>query len=205
MPEKNKDDLKEDIDVLYKEKDVLEGQIRKLDKEKIDRLQNLNGEMEKRVEWLDKERIKVTKERDNFRKQVKNFRGKKWSNALRMISILAIIDLIIIPIVVTLLHIPIPWIFISIGIITFFGILLISNYMSGTSPFDTGEVRKALTGSFVIIYFAFVPLVTFGNVILPSEEPIKTIITNFTWIVGAIVIFYFGSRAVEEYVKTRSQ
>ena len=203
MPESRNKDLNQDIGRLYHEKDVLDEQIKKLDEEKIERLQNINDELEKRVEWLDKDRIKVIKERDNFRKQVKNFRGKKWSNALKMISVLAIIDLIIIPILVTLLNIPVQWIFISLGIITFFGILLIANYMSGTSPFDTGEVRKALTGSFVIIYFSLVPLLMFGSLNLPADETVKTIITNFTWIVGAIVIFYFGSRAVEEYVKSK--
>lgn len=204
MPEKAKVDLKEDITGLYQEKDGLEEQIKKLDQEKIERLQKLNSELEKEVEWLDKDRIKVIKEKEHFKKQVKNFRGKKWSNSLRMISILAIIDLVIIPLIISLLHIPIQWIFISIGIITFFGILLIANYMSGTSPFDSGEVRKALTGSFVLIYFLFVPLVTFGSLNIPVVEPIRTIITNFTWIVGAIVIFYFGSRAVEEFVKAKN-
>lgn len=204
MPEKGKEDLKDDIERLYKEKDGLEEQLRKLDQGKIEKLQNLNQELEKRAEWLDKERIKVTRERDNLNRQVKNFRGKKWFNALKMISVLAILDLVIIPLLITLLHIPVEWLFITIGIITFFGILLIANYMSGTSPFDTGEVRKALTGSFIVIYFAFVPLVTFGNISLASAEPIKTIITNFTWIVGAIIIFYFGSRAVEEYIKSKN-
>lgn len=204
MPEKGKEILKDDIERLYKEKDGLEEQLRKLDQGKIEKLQNLNQELEKRAEWLDKERIKVTRERDNLNRQVKNFRGKKWLNALKMISALAILDLVIIPLLITLLHIPIEWLFITIGIVTFFGILLIANYMSGTSPFDTGEVRKALTGSFIIIYFAFVPLITFGNISLASAEPIKTIITNFTWIVGAIIIFYFGSRAVEEYIKSKN-
>lgn len=204
MPEKGKEDLKDDIERLYKEKDGLEEQLRKLDQGKIEKLQNLNQELEKRAEWLDKERIKVTRERDNLNRQVKNFRGKKWFNALKMISVLAILDLVIIPLLITLLHIPVEWLFITIGIVTFFGILLIANYMSGTSPFDTGEVRKALTGSFIVIYFAFVPLVTFGNISLASAEPIKTIITNFTWIVGAIIIFYFGSRAVEEYIKSKN-
>lgn len=203
MPESQNKDLNQDIGRLYQEKEVLEEQIRRLDAEKIERLQNYNDELLKRVEWLDKDRIKVIKEQDNFRKQVKNFRSKKWSNAIKMISILAVIDLIIVPLLVMLLDIPVQWILIPIGIITFFGILLIANYMSGTSPFDTGEVRKALTGSFVIIYFALIPLLTFGSLNLPADESIKTIITNFTWIVGAIVIFYFGSRAVEEYVKSK--
>jgi hypothetical protein len=203
VPEKAKVDLKDDIGRLYEEKDVLEEQIKILDQEKIERLQNINAELEKKVEWLDKDRIKAIKERDHFKKQIINFRGKKWSNSLKMISALAFLDLILIPIIVLVLNIPVQWIFISIGVITFFGILLIANYMSGTSPFDTGEVRKALTGSFIIMYFALVPLLSFGSIIIPADEPIKTIITNFTWIVGAIVIFYFGSRTVEEYVRSK--
>ncbi|MDD1774793.1 MAG: med21 domain-containing protein [Methanobacterium sp.] len=205
MPDSLKDDTEKDIGRLFQEKDLLEEQIRKLDFEKIERLQKYNEELEKRAEWLDKERIKVIKERDNYRKQVKNFRGRKWFSSLRMVSILAVIDLIILPLLLWLLKIPIQWFFISIGIITFFGILIIANYMSGTSPLNSGEVRKALTSSFVVTYFAFLPLVTFGSVNLPADEPIKTIVTNFTWIVGAIVIFYFGSRALEEYVKTKNQ
>lgn len=203
MPDSEKNDLKEDIGRLYQEKDGLEEQIRKLDQEKIGKLQSLNDELEKKVEWLDKERIKITKERDNLNRQVKNFRRKKWSSALKMITLLVFVDLVVVPVLVTLLGVPLQWLFISIGIITFFGILLIANYMSGTSPFDTGEVRKALTGSFIVIYFAFIPLITFGSLSISTEEPVKTIVTNFTWIVGVIVIFYFGSRAVEEYVKSK--
>lgn len=198
-------DTEKDIRRLFQERDVLEDQIRKLDFEKIKRLQKHNEELEKRAEWLDKERIKVIKERDNYRKQVKNFRGKKWFNSMKMLVILAMIDLILLPLLLWLLNIPQQWIFIFIGVITFFGILIISNYMSGTSPLNSGEVRKALTSSFVVTYFAFLPLVTYGSVNLPADEPVKTIVTNFTWIVGAIVIFYFGTRALEEYVKTKNQ
>jgi hypothetical protein len=205
MPDEGKFDLNKDIGHLYQEKDTLGEEIRRLDREKIERLEKSNEELEKKAEWLDKERIKAIKERDNFRKQVKNFRGKKWSGALRMVLALVVIDLIILPLLVWALKIPTPWIFIGLGIITFFGLLLITSYMSGTSPLNTGEVRKAVTGSFVIIYFAFVPLVAFGSINLPADEPIKTIVTNFTWIVGAVVIFYFGSRAVEEYVKVKNQ
>ncbi len=204
MPEEGKEGSDQDIVRLYQEKDELGEQIRRLDQKKIERLEKYNDELEKRAEWLDKERIKAIKERDNFKKQVKNFRGKKWTNSLKMVITLVLIDLVLLPLLVWLLRIPSQWIFICIGIITFFGILLISNYMSGTSPLNNGEIRKAITSSFVVTYFAFVPLVTFGSVNIPTDEPIKTIVTNFTWIVGAIVIFYFGSRAVEEYVKVKN-
>ncbi|HOI71188.1 MAG TPA: hypothetical protein PL055_03925 [Methanobacterium sp.] len=205
MSEEVKTDLKKDVQNLYQEKNTLVEEIRRLDGEKIERLENANQELEKRYEWQDKERIKLIKERDNYRKQVKGFRGKKWSNAFRMVMALVVLDIIILPLLIWAFRIPAQWMFIGLGTITFFGILLISSYLSGTSPLNTGEIRKAITGSFVIIYFAFMPLVAFGSVNLPADEPIKTIITHFTWIVGAIVIFYFISRTVEEYVKAKNQ
>lgn len=204
MPEEGKKDLDRDIGRLYQEKDVLGEQIKRLDEERIERLEKYNDELEKRVEWLDKERIKAIKERDNFKKQVKNFRGRKWYNSFRMVLMLVVIDLIILPLLVWLLKIPTSWIFIGIGIITFFGVLVISNYLSDTSPLNSGEIRKAVTSSFVVTYFVLVSMVTLGSVNLPGDEPVKTIVTNFTWIVGVIVIFYFGSRAVEEYVKAKN-
>ncbi len=201
MQDKGKEELDGELKNLYHEKDQLEDQIRMLDKEKIEKLQNLNEELENQVVLLDKEKIKITKERDNLLRKIKHFKSKRWINALKMIIALSFVDLIIIPLIVFTLHIPSEWLLISLGIITFFGILIITNYMSETAPFDTGEVRKALTGSFIIVYFAFISLVTMGNVNALALEPIKTIATNFTWLVAVIVIFYFGSRAVEEFVK----
>lgn len=197
-------DVDPDVARLYREKDELGEEIRKLDAKKIERLEKANEELEKRAEWLDKDRIKVIKERDNYRKQVKNFRGRKWYNTLKMISVLVIIDLIIVPVLVALLGIPVQWIFISLGVITFFGILLIANYMSGSSPINTGEVRKAIIGSFVIVYFALIPLLAFNSLRLPADQSTGTVITSFTVIVGVIVVFYFVTRAIEEYVKTKN-
>lgn len=203
MPDKEKENLKGDIDQLYKERNDLTEQIRKLDQEKIQKLEDFNEKLEKKVEWLDKERTKVLKEKNNLKRQISNKHSREWARTVVMISILGIIDLVLVPLLVTTMGIPVQWIFIAMGVITFFGILLVVNYMSGSSPLDTGEIRKALTGTFVILYFVFIPLVTFGGISVTQGDSVKTIITNFTWIVGAIIIFYFGSRAVEEYVKSK--
>jgi cation transport ATPase len=197
------EELKTELEKLYDEKKDLELQIRELDKEKIEKLTKEKEELEKQVEKLDKDKKRTEKEKENFLRQVKNSRRKKWLNSFKMIALIGAIDLIIIPLIIFFLKIPIQWIFIGIGLVTFFGILLTANYMSGTSPFNTGEIRKAITGSFIAVYFTFLPAVTFGGSIIPSGEPVKTIISNFTWIVGLIIVFYFGSRTVEEYVKSR--
>lgn len=199
-----KQEILDEMKELRIERDELEQQVRKLDQEKIDKLENLRIELEKQVEWLDKERIKVIKEKDNLNRQITHFRSRKWLNTLKMVLVLGVIDLIVVPVLSALFIIPIAWIFISIGLITFFGVVVIVNYMSGTSPLDTGEIRKAVTVSFITVYFVFVPIVTFGSIRIPQDEPFKTIITNFTWIVGLIIAFYFGSRVIEEYVKSKN-
>ncbi|HSQ01684.1 MAG TPA: hypothetical protein VLM77_00315, partial [Methanobacterium sp.] len=61
-----------------------------------------------------------------------------WLNSLKMIAVIGITDLLVIPLIVTLLGVSLQWIFLGIGIVTFFGILLLVNYMSGTSPYNSG-------------------------------------------------------------------
>jgi len=33
----------------------------------------------------------------------------------------------------------------------------------------------------------------------------QTIVTNFTWLIGAVIVLYFGTRPVEEYIKNRKE
>lgn len=203
MSPNEKKELEEDIEQLYQDKIDLEEQIRKLDGDKIQKLQTANDEFQKRVDWLEKHTKKLTKDHEYLERQIKHCRARKWFNALKMVILLAVIDLII-PLVVTLLQIPLQWLFISLGIVTFFGILIISNYMSHTNPFDTGEIRKALTSTFLLLYLVFIPLVTFGN-IMPAGGILNTIITYFSLIVIFIIGFYFGTRGLEEYRKIKEK
>lgn len=98
-----------------------------------------------------------------------------------MVGILGFLDLVLIPAIIILLSIPLQWIFVSLGLVTFLGMMLIVNYMSGTSPFNTGEIRKAITVSLITVYLAFVPLLTMGVVGFPGAQ---TIVTNFTWLIA---------------------
>lgn len=193
--------LEKSIDELSQERINLEKEINELNLIKIEKLETINDELEKRSEWMDKERIKAIKERDNLLRKVRHSNEKNWKNALKMISLLAVLDLVVVPLIITLLGIPLQWIFASIGIITFFGIMLIVNYMSGTSPFNTGEIRKAITVSLLTVYLAFVPIMAFELIAFPTGASAKTIVTNFTWIIGAVIVLYFSTRPIEEYIK----
>jgi hypothetical protein len=94
----------------------------------------------------------------------------------------------------------IGWAVASTGIITFLGTLMLINHLSKSTDFDKGEVRKTMTGSFIVIYFSLVSLLTLTDIGISDTELAKTIIAHFTYLVGIVIVFYFGSRAVENYL-----
>jgi hypothetical protein len=201
MAVEQSEDLGKSIDELYNEKINLEKEINNLNLLKIEKLESFNDELQKKSEWMDKERIKAIKERDNLIRKVRHSNEKNWKNSLKMISVLGVLDLVVVPVIIKLLGIPLYWIFVSMGLVTFLGILLIVNYMSGTSPFNTGEIRKALTVSLVTVYLAIVPLMTFGMITLPLGTSAQTVVTNFTWLIAVIIVLYFTTRPIEDYIK----
>ena len=201
MAADEREELEKRVDELYQERINLEKEINDLNLIKIEKLELINNELEKKSEWMDKERLKAIRERDNLLRKVRHSNEKNWKNALKMVSVLGVLDLVVVPLIIKLLAIPLQWIFVSMGLVTFFGIMLIANYMSGTSPFNTGEIRKALTVSLITVYLAFVPLMAFGIFPFPTGASAQTIVTNFTWIIGTVIVLYFGTRPVEEYIK----
>lgn len=203
MVDSDNKELQIELDKLQKEKEELINDIRDLDWAKIIKLEKENEELQKKVEWLDKDKKKTEREKENLFRQVSNTRQRRWFNTLKMISVIGIVDLVILPFIISFLGVPIQWIFIGMGVVTFFGTLLIVNYMSGTAPLNSGEIRKALTVSVLTVYLTFVPLITFGSIDIPAQGAVKTVVENFTWIVAIIIIFYFVTRAIEEYGKLK--
>ncbi len=202
MEDSDKMELENELEKLQREKEELINDIRDLDWAKIIKLEKENEELQKRVDWLDKDKKKTDRERENLFRHISNARPRMWLNSVKLIMVIGIIDLILLPLLITFLGVPIQWIFLGIGIVTFFGILLLANYMSGTSAYDTGEIRKAITGTFIIVYLMFVPLISFGTINIPLINP-TIAIESFTLIVGIIVILYFISRGIEEFVKVK--
>lgn len=84
----------------------------------------------------------------------------------------------------------------AIGAITFFGTLMLTNLLSRTQFLNKGEMRKAIATSIIVVYFVLVAISTCKNcdtnVVITD-----TMIGHFTYIVGIVIAFYFGSRAVE--------
>jgi len=196
MDDFDKDQVQSELKNLIKEKEEVITDIRDLDWAKIIKLEKENEELQKKVDWLDKDKKKTDRENKNLSRQVSNSRPRMWWNSLKIIGFIGIINLIIIPIIITLLKVQVKDIFIGIGIITFFGILLLTNYMSGSSSYNTGEIRKAITSAFITVYLIFIPL-NIGNTESTSA------LFYFTILVGVVVVCYFVSRSLEEYMKIK--
>ena len=100
------------------------------------------------------------------------------------------------------LSLSIPWSVGSIGIITFVGILLYVNYLSNDLELSKREMRKAIAASLIAIYCTLVPLIIFELPELTDTQLglAKTAIVDFSWIIGAIIAFYFGSRSFDKWV-----
>lgn len=92
-----------------------------------------------------------------------------------------------------------------VGVITFVGMLTLSNYLSRDPGLAKREVRKAIAAAFTLVYLVLLALVVFNEASPVETELAKTVVGHFTWIVGIIIIFYFGSRSLEEYLKRKEQ
>ncbi len=98
------------------------------------------------------------------------------------------------------------WSLASTGIISFLGIFTLINTTSQDTDFKNGEMRKAITGSFLIFYILVLALFVssgFGSTeSQQSQEIIETVMSPLSTLMGAITLFYFGSRYLD---KTQTQ
>ncbi|MGZ7210570.1 MAG: hypothetical protein ACXVHV_11880 [Methanobacterium sp.] len=84
------------------------------------------------------------------------------------------------------------------GIAIFFVVLIGADIFSGTTRLNTGEIRKAITVSFISVYllwFGILDSSTMNNPFMTS------IIDNYWKLIAIIIGFYFGGRSAEEVAK----
>lgn len=91
------------------------------------------------------------------------------------------------------------------GLITFFGILMISNYYKSQNPHveDVGAMRQALAGSLFAVYFVILGVTLQRPDISASTGTVlKAITDNFWAIILSVIAFYFGSKGAQSVAKT---
>lgn len=88
------------------------------------------------------------------------------------------------------------WIIGATGIMTFFGMLMISSYhkKNFADHLDKGTMRDAITGSLVSVYFIILGF----DMIKGSQTLSDPILNNFSSVIIILIAFYFGSKAVTE-------
>ena len=98
------------------------------------------------------------------------------------------------------------WIIAFVGIVAFFGMLMITSYHQEHHPKHIkghkGVMRRAIASSFIIVYFIVLSLVLFGEESIIENVPREKILEHFTSIIIVIIGFYFGSKGAIELYKT---
>jgi hypothetical protein len=63
-------------------------------------------------------------------------------------------------------------------------------------------IRDALASGFFAAYFTLLGLSL--GVQTQQSDIVKTLVSNFTYLMGVIIVFYFGSKAVTEYIQMKA-
>jgi len=85
----------------------------------------------------------------------------------------------------------------GVGLLSFFSVIGLVNGATGDGSLNNGEIRKAITAAFITVYLTVVGL-TF---IKPYPFHMQD---DFTKLVGAIVLFYFGSSSFRDYLAVKA-
>jgi hypothetical protein len=127
--------------------------------------------------------------------------GREWTVTLHGALWIGGLDLGLVVLLVQCLGLGVTSISLpGIGIITFLGILVLS-HRSGHPGFKKVEMRCAIAATFMVVYFTMLGVLLFSNIGLSPVA--RTLINNFTYLVGAVIAFYFGSTAVVDHATAK--
>lgn len=132
-----------------------------------------------------------------------NTRGSSWKNTTIIAGIVAAIDFAIISFGILLNHGMefTTWSLSSVGIITFFGMLIISSHHAKHHTESKGIMRKSLTASLISVYIVVLSLALSGSFGGIQDEMTRSVLSNFSVVVITIVGFYFGTKGISEIIK----
>jgi hypothetical protein len=126
---------------------------------------------------------------------------KKLKTSIFWFFLIGVIDVVFMILAASYIEFPPPSVLIMIiGVVTFFGMLAISNYYSEDEQLLKGEMRKAIASSLLMVYFAVVGLVLFGGERIETDVKFSTL-QDFHTLMAVVIGFYFGGRSAEEVIK----
>ena len=89
----------------------------------------------------------------------------------------------------------------GVGLVTFFGMLIISSHHVIHHPDSKGTMRKAIAGSLVAVYVVILALLLSGKIDNNENELVITLVEHFSFVIITIIGFYFGSKGVTEFLE----
>ena len=95
----------------------------------------------------------------------------------------------------------VSWSIAGVGIITFFGMLVISSYHTIHQPNSKGTMRKAIAGSMISVYVIVLALLFSDKLPSIENEAAMVLMQNFSYVIMTIIGFYFGSKGAIEFLK----
>ena len=122
------------------------------------------------------------------------------------------------------------WVFLipTIGILTFFGVMIVANLFSNNNDIQKGEMRISIAASLLIVYFLLLSFTLFAKEDVSvlqkfnqgnqcSEETqncpenattvndiLNGMLDNYNTLIMTVIAFYFGGRSIEVAAKTIS-
>lgn len=126
---------------------------------------------------------------------------KDWATTSIIAAIVAGLDVLVIY-VGAMWPQTIYWSIASEGIITFFGLLIVSSYHARFKPSSKGTMRKAIAGSLISVYLILLAFGISGKFPNISDQTLRTILEGFSMVIITIIGFYFGSKGMSEVLDT---
>ncbi|WP_268543919.1 hypothetical protein [Candidatus Nitrosotenuis cloacae] len=127
-----------------------------------------------------------------------------WAITSMIAAVIAITDVAVIYVGVIQTGI-VYWSIASVGIVTFFGMLIVSSYHARLKPSSRGTMRKSIAGSLISVYLIVLALGITGRFPNISDETLQTILEGFSMVIMTIIGFYFGSKGAAEVVAARKE
>lgn len=89
----------------------------------------------------------------------------------------------------------------GVGLVTFFGMLIISSHYAIHNPDSKGTMRRAIAGSLVAVYVVILALLLSGKIDNAEDQLVMTLIDHFSFVIITIIGFYFGTKGVTDFLE----
>lgn len=124
---------------------------------------------------------------------------RQWAVTSVIAAIVAVADIVIIYIgIVNHDNDILYWSIASEGMITFFGMLIVSSYHARYKPSSKGIMRRAIAASLISMYVILLALTISGKFTSNADQITQVIVEEFSIIIMIIIGFYFGSKGMIE-------